>query len=100
MEKSLNVFVALTGSKIIGPFFFDNDDGSTATIHGQRYSEMLENYVISFMKRHRMIKKTTFQQDGAPPHVCNMVKKILTNNFGERVISKGFTNEWPANSPA
>lgn len=46
-----------------------------------------------------MASSTTFQQDGAPPHVCKGAKKIISDTFGTKVISKGFPSEWPANSP-
>ena len=59
---------------------------------------MLESFVIPELKSRRKLKRTTFQQDGAPPHVCNFVKDLLTSNFNSRVITRWFENEWPANS--
>ena len=99
MEKKLNVFLAFNGSKIFGPFFFEDETGSTVTINGERYSNMLNDFLIPALKRHRMASRTTYQQDGAPPHVCRLAKDVISNAFGDKVISKGFTNEWPANSP-
>jgi len=60
---------------------------------------MLESFVIPELKSRRKLKRTIFQQDGTPPHVCNFVKDLLTSNFNSRVISIGFENERPANSP-
>ena len=53
---------------------------------------MLTNFLIPNLKIHRMAR-------WCPPHLCKTVKKIISDTFGAKVISKGFPSEWPANSP-
>ena len=38
-------------------------------------------------------------QDGATPHTALTAREFIRSNVGNRVIGKGFTNEWPAQSP-
>ena len=99
-EKSIQspklcVWIGFSGKVIIPPFFFES-----GTIDGDRYLHMLQNHVVPFLKAHRKCSTTTFQQDGAPPHIKNNVKKFLEDTFTmERVISRFFPNFWPPRSP-
>lgn len=93
-SKSLSVWVGFTSNFLIGPFFFDS------TVTSQSYLSMLEEYVIPTLKRKRKLKKTIFQQDGAPPHVATKVKNFLSKTFSEdRIISRQFPFSWPPRSP-
>ena len=38
-------------------------------------------------------------QDGAPPHVGSSVKHLLSQQLGDRVISRHFPFQWPPRSP-
>ena len=38
-------------------------------------------------------------QDGATPHTALTTIEFLTQTFGNRVIGKHFSNEWPSQSP-
>jgi hypothetical protein len=40
-----------------------------------------------------------FQQDGATCHTSRATMAVLSTLFGERIISKGATIEWPPRSP-
>jgi hypothetical protein len=56
--------------------------------------------VVPYLKAHHKLSHTTFQQDGAPPHVAKVVKDYLTQQFSqERVISRAFPRIWPPRSP-
>ena len=38
-------------------------------------------------------------QDGTPPHVGASIKHLLSQQFGDRVISRHFPFPWPPRSP-
>ncbi|GBL80860.1 hypothetical protein AVEN_26282-1 [Araneus ventricosus] len=40
-----------------------------------------------------------FQQDGAPPHYCNIVREFLDTTFPQRWIDRGAVMAWPPRSP-
>lgn len=98
-EKKLCVFVALSAKFALKPFFFENADGALTTVNGARYADMVNSFVVPQLKKHHALSRSIWQQDGAAPHVATHVKFLITKLFGNRVISRGFENEWPANSP-
>lgn len=99
LTEKVNVWIGMSSSMILGPFFFEHE-GSTATINSQRYLNMLANDVLPILHASPSFNRIHFQQDGAPPHVSRIVKTFLLDNFGpHKVISRGFLNEWPAQSP-
>lgn len=90
----ITVWCGFTADFIIGPFFFDE-----ATVTGQRYLTMLQQFVVPELQRHRALHKVFFQQDGAPPHIATAVKEFLSATFNDRVISRSFPLAWPPRSP-
>ena len=52
------------------------------------------------IRRQRRLTSTVFQQDGAPPHFSLLVRNFISSVFpNNRVISRGFPQNWPAHSP-
>ena len=49
---------------------------------------MLTDYAIPGLQK----------QDGAPPHIGSSVKCLLSQQFGDRVISRHLTFPWPESS--
>lgn len=98
VEKSLHpaqlhVWMGFSGKVKLEPYFFR---GNVTAIS---YNEMLQTHCIPQLKQARKLSSTTFQQDGAPPHIGNIVKETLRNSFGSRVISRHFDFPWPPRSP-
>ena len=91
-STKLTVWIGFTANFIIPPFFFES------TVTGESYRDMLVTHCIPFLKQKRKLSKTIFMQDGAPPHVSNVSKEVLTRNF-HQVISRHFSFGWPARSP-
>src|SRR5277367_1609163 len=60
---------------------------------------MLETFVLPELRRHRELRRTWFQQDGATPHTTNISIHLLQQNFPGRLISKRGDIEWPPRSP-
>jgi transposase len=98
MEKPLHspkvtVWIGFNDRFISPPFFFDGN------VNSQNYLAMLQTHCIPFLKRKRILSRTFFQQDGAPPHVAKVVKSYLQEVFGGGVISRDFAFRWPPRSP-
>jgi hypothetical protein len=108
-DKKLTVWVGFTSSFLLGPYFFLDDDLAavgqlqTVSVNALRYLEMLDSVVIPDLDYRQELDRTTFQQDGARPHIQRDVRQYLQDYFGSRIISQGFPNlhifEWPARSP-
>lgn len=92
-SEKVTVWCAFTNKFILPPYFVD----APATVDQVVYSNIIKNHVIpSLPRQHNYV----FMQDGATPHTANAVKELLRKTFGEsRVISRGFTNNWPSRSP-
>lgn len=89
------VWVGFSGNIIIPPVIIKE-----GTVDGDKYHEILLNHLIPFLKRHRRCSSSTFQQDGAPPHIKRNVKELLQKTFtDDRIISRHFPNIWPPRSP-
>ncbi|GFW15805.1 uncharacterized protein TNCV_3583031 [Trichonephila clavipes] len=102
-DEKVTVWVGFTTSTVIGPFFFEEmrDSGFvTATVTGERYSDMLQNRIIPSLADKHLLERTIFMQDGAPPHIARRVKDLLRRSFGDdRVLSRHFHHAWPPRSP-
>ena len=95
--SKVNVWVGMSSDFVIGPYFFE-ENGVTVNINSERYYKMLQDYLFVQLQSNRYAHYY-FQQDGAPSHVSVSVKQALKDFFHTRIISRGFTNEWPACSP-
>ncbi|NSX83578.1 hypothetical protein GOM44_04430 [Wolbachia endosymbiont of Atemnus politus] len=98
----VTVWCGFTASFILGPFFYEEIGRSgpvTCTITGKRYENLLRNQVIPALQQRACVGSIIFMQDGAPPHIFNPVKQLLTMHFGTRIISRHFPTVWPPRSP-
>lgn len=102
-DQKVTVWCGVTSHCMLGPYFFDEigNDGEahTVTVNGNRYLQMLQEFVVPQLQQRNLLDETTFMQDGAPPHTPRLVKIFLQSHFGERIISRGFANAWPPRSP-
>ncbi|CAF1482110.1 unnamed protein product [Rotaria magnacalcarata] len=62
-SPKLNVWCAMSKSKLLGPYFFEDD-----TVNGANYLLMLETFFIPEIRKLHKLRSAIFQQDGAPPH--------------------------------
>lgn len=105
LERSLHsdkvtVWAALSSSGIIGPFFFEDENGDAETINSERYLELLKTKFVPALRRRGADFKTVwFQQDGATPHTSREVLTWLEKTFGTQYISYRTDNVWPPHSP-
>ena len=102
----VTVWVAVGWYGIIGPYFFEDDQGRTCTVNQENYREMIQNFYLPELraqarKRNNLFKMKTqwFQQDVAPPHTARETRHFLKQHFEGRFISLYDVVEWPPYSP-
>ncbi|GFV81930.1 uncharacterized protein TNCV_3151292 [Trichonephila clavipes] len=92
--EKLTVWCALWTGGIIGPYFFKNDEGHNVTVNGDRYRAMITNFFIPELNNHD-IQDPWFQQDGATCHTARATIDLLKDTFGDRLISRFGSVNWP-----
>ena len=95
--EKLTVWCGLWAGGIIGPYFFRDDDGRNVTVSGDRYREMLRNFLLPELQNIN-IEDMWFQQDGATCHTARETINLLKESFGERLISRYGPVNWPPRS--
>ena len=96
-SQKVNVFCALSQTKVCGPFFFAEN-----TVTGVMYLAMLQNWLLPQMSEDS--EDIIFQQDGAPPHWHRDVRRFLNDALPERWIGNVGKEDlvlqfWPPRSP-
>ena len=94
-SPKVNVFCALNGSMVIGPYFFPNN-----TVNGNDYIEML----MWLLPQLHGDPLPIFQQDGAPPHWKRETRALLNERLPGRWIGRASERDdcllhWPPRSP-
>ena len=93
----VNVWVAMSSRHIIGPFFFEDEEGKSLTINSDRYIGMLEQFFLPELRRRRVRSNSVwFQHDLATPHTSAKTVAAVEAMFPDKVIGKG---SWPPRSP-
>ena len=95
----LTVWMAISSTGFIGPFFFYD------TVNGEAYEQMLRDFLIEKASEQNEINAYWFKQDGALPHRTRAVKELIRSVFSDRIIGIGFETDtgreiaWPPYSP-
>ncbi|GFW45031.1 DDE_3 domain-containing protein [Trichonephila clavipes] len=79
--EKLTVWCALCAGRIIGPYFFKNDEGHNVTVNGDRYRAMITKFFIPELNNQDV-------QDGATCHTARAAIDLLKYTFGVRLISR------------
>ncbi|GFV30057.1 uncharacterized protein TNCV_1195041 [Trichonephila clavipes] len=96
LEK-LTVWCALWAGGIIGPYFFQNDEGHNVTVNGDRYIAMITIFFIPELNNHD-VQELWFQQDGATRHTARATIDLLKDTFDYHLISRFGPVNWPPRS--
>lgn len=78
---------------VVGLYFFD------VTVNGERYQQLLNEFVRPELARRRRLSRTWFQQDGATCHTAGETMRCLHSIFGSQLISRNAEIVWPSRSP-
>ena len=89
------------GGGVIGPFFFEDENGGAVTVNQERY---VQQALVPFWdKLGEKVgadgREEWFQQDGATTHTAQKSLKWLKEKFDRRLISLKTDVEWWPNSP-
>ena len=95
-SKKCTAWCALGASGIIGPFWFEDEEGRTASITQANYRDVI---CKSCREPGQHRESAWLQQDGAPPHTAKLTMVFLRDQFGDRLISKGAEFQWAPHSP-
>ena len=72
---------------IIGPFFFENEQGEAVTFNGDRYRVMLKEFLFTKIEEED-IGNIWFQKNGATCHTSEATLDDLRPVFDDRIISR------------
>ena len=84
--KRVTVWCGFWYRGIIGPFFFENDQEKAVTVNGDRYRDMLNEFLCTKIEEED-IGNIWFQQDIATCHTSEATFDILRPVFEDRIIS-------------
>jgi len=92
------VWCGIHAGNIIGPYFFENDQGVAVTVTAERYQDMIRHFLVPEMEE-QGLQDMWFQQDGATAHTARSTIQLLNDVFPRRLISRNGDLAWPARSP-
>ena len=104
IEKPLHslkctAWVAMLEQGLIGPLWFEDENGRTKTIDSEGYIEVLAKFWTALGQRRAQRGVQWLQQDGATPHCSNVTLSWIETRFSDRVISRRCDNDWAPHSP-
>ena len=94
-SKRCTAWCAPSAHGIIGPFWFEDEEGGTLTVTQVNYRNILDKFCAA-LGQYR--QDAWLQQDGAPPHTARLTMAYLQDRFGDRLISKGAEFQWAPHS--
>lgn len=93
--QRVTVWCSFWAEGVIGPYFFEGEDGKALTVNGNRYREMVTNFLWSRLER-MDLQDIWFQQDGATAHTSRKTITLLQRKFSGCVISRNGDVNWPS----
>ena len=88
--EKFTFWCALWSEGVIGPYFFENDDEMTVTVHSERYGHMITAIEVYDLGN------IWFQQDDAICHTTPANMALLQETFSGRIIARRGDINWPS----
>ena len=85
--KRVTICCGFWSRGIIGPFYFENEQGMAVTINSNHYWVMLNEFLFTKIEE-EVIGNLWFQQNGASCHTADVTLDILRPVFEDRIISR------------
>ena len=91
--KRVSLWCGFWSRGIIGPFFFENEQGEVVTVNDDRYRAMLNKFLFTKIEEED-IGNILVQQDGATCHTAEATLDVLRPVFEDRIISRSADVVW------
>ena len=101
-SKKCTAWVAMSKHSIIGPFWFEDENGEPLTVTKEWYVEVLQQYWTALGRQNRgsfTRDCQLFQQDRDTPNTANATLEWLNQCFPQRLVSQSQDPEWSPHSP-
>ena len=85
--KRVTVWCGFWFRGVIGPIFFENEQGEAVTVNGDRYKAMLKEFLFKKIKEED-IGNFWFQQNVATCHTAEAALDVLRPVFEDRIIRR------------
>ena len=95
--ERVTVWCGFWSRGMIGPFFFDNEQGEAVTVSGDRYRDILNAFLFTKIEEED-INNIWLQQDSATCHTAEATLYVLRPVFDDRIISRRADVVWPPRS--
>ena len=96
----VTAWCALSYRGIIGPYWFEDGNERAVTVNQVIYRATVRKFCVALRRRRTIpFDMQWFQQDGATPHTAIETRQLLTQKFGDRVISFRTEHIWAPHSP-
>ena len=95
--KRVTVWCGFWSRCIIGPFFFENEQGDTITVNGDRHRAMLNEFQFTKIEE-KDIGNIWFQQDSATCYTAEGTLDVFRPVFENRIMSRTADVIWPPRS--
>lgn len=94
-QFSVNVWMGVLDSRIIGPFFLP------PRLNGQHFLEFLNTSILDFLENLPLNQRAElwWQMDGCPAHIFLPVRGWLDTEFPNKWMGRFGPTAWPARSP-
>jgi hypothetical protein len=81
-SDKLTVWCGIASFGVLGPYFFEDNEGAVVAVATEHYVEMLHNFCEPELRRHgSCISSVWFQQDGATAHTARTSISVLRECF-------------------
>lgn len=84
-SQKVTVWCVMSSLGVVGPYFFESENGNTVTVNSERYAEVLVNFAFPALDKH-VNDRSLFQQDGATSHIANISMDLLKLAFPGHLI--------------
>lgn len=99
-SPKVTVWAAISSRGIIGPYFFEDNNGQTQTVNSVRYAAMIREFFGPALHEiDGFNDEWWFQQDGATSHTSNTALEAVRELFPNKLISRRGDINWPPRSP-
>ena len=89
----VTVWCALWPENVIGPYFFENEDGTAVNVNSERYGHMISDLILPCIEEYDL-ENMWFQKDDATCYPIRTNMALLQETFPGRVISRVGDINW------